>query len=147
MDATDRNIINALQGGFPVSEAPFAEAAMQLDLDENALIERINGMLNDGTLTRFGPLFDAEAMGGAVTLSAMAVPEEEFERVAEIVNEHPEVAHNYEREHRLNMWFVVAAESRNVIDRVLAEIEEQTGLTVHDMPKEKEFFIGLRLEV
>lgn len=147
MDATDRNIINALQGGFPVSAAPFADAAAPLGLEEGDLITRIDAMLDEGTLTRFGPLFDAEAMGGAVTLSAMAVPADDFDGVAELVNSYPEVAHNYEREHQLNMWFVVAAESRETIDRVLADIEAQTNLAVHDMPKENEFFIGLKLEV
>ncbi len=147
MDDTDRTIINALQGDFPVSAAPFADAASSLDMDADTLIDRIDGMLSEGVLSRFGPLFDAEAMGGAVTLSAMTVPDTEFDAVADIVNGYPEVAHNYERQHLLNMWFVVAAESRGIIDGVLSDIQERTGLVVHDMPKQEEFFIGLRLEV
>jgi len=146
MDAIDRDIINALQGGFPVSETPFVEASAALDINEETLISQIDTLLSDGVLSRFGPLYDAEAMGGAVTLSALSVSEENFEDVAEIVNSYDEVAHNYERQHRLNMWFVVAAESREEIDRVLKDIEKRTGLTVHDMPKQDEFFIGLRLE-
>lgn len=146
MDDTDRAIINALQGGFPVSETPYAEAAKALDLDETSLLSRLDGMLANGVMSRFGPLFDAEAMGGAVTLAAIAVPEDDFEAVAHIVNSFDEVAHNYERQHRFNMWFVVSAESHAVVQQVLSEIEKRTGLTVHDMPKQDEFFIGLRLE-
>ena len=147
MDATDRAIINALQGDFPISEYPFADAAGQLGLDAEGLLTRVEGMLQDGVLSRFGPMFDADAMGGAVTLCALEVPEKDFDRIAEIVNRYPEVAHNYERQHRLNMWFVVAAESREIIDGVLMDIQDRTGLIVHDMPKQEEFFIGLRLEV
>lgn len=147
MDAIDRSIINALQGGFPVSENPFADAAVALGMDDEALITRIDAMVSDGLLSRFGPLFDADAMGGAVTLCAMEVPEADFDAIADIVNCYPEVAHNYERQHQLNMWFVVAAESRAIIDEVLLDIQDRTGLVVHDMPKQDEFFIGLRLEV
>lgn len=146
MDATDRLIVNALQGGFPVCERPYAEVAARLDLDEADLIERLDRLLDDGTLSRFGPMYDAQRLGGGLTLAAMAVPAERFDAVAETVNAFPEVAHNYAREHALNMWFVLATERPARIAEVIAEIEAATGLVVHDMPKIDEYFIGLRLE-
>lgn len=146
MDAVDRRIVNGLQGGFPISDRPFARAAEELGLAEDDLIGRIDRMVADGVLSRFGPLFDAERLGGAVTLAAMSVPDARFDAVAEIVNAFPEVAHNYAREHALNMWFVVACESPERIAAVLDAIRAQTGLAVYDMPKSEEFFIGLRLE-
>lgn len=147
MDAIDRRIVNALQDGFPLCAAPFAEAARQLGLAEDALIARLRALLDDGVLTRFGPLFNAERIGGGVTLAALAAPAGRFDEVAEIVNGFAEVAHNYQRDHALNMWFVVAAESRGRIAEVLAEIEARTGLVVYDMPKIDEFYIGLRFAV
>ncbi len=147
MDNIDRAIINTFQGGFPVIENPFAEAALMLGMDEQDLIARIDTMVSEGVLSRFGPLYNADAMGGAVTLCAMDVPADDFDNIAGIVNGYPEVAHNYERQHKLNMWFVVAAESRDIIDATLLDIQDRTGLIVHDMPKQDEFFIGLRLEV
>ena len=147
MDETDRRIVNALQGGFPVSPRPFAEAAREVGLSESALIERLERLLEDGTLSRFGPLYNAERLGGAVTLAALAAPAERFDEIAEIVNGFAEVAHNYERDHELNMWFVVAAERPGRIAEVLDEIRAATGLVVYDMPKIEEFFIGLRLAV
>jgi DNA-binding Lrp family transcriptional regulator len=102
-------------------------------------------MLDAGTLTRFGPMYDAERLGGAFTLCAMSVPEADFERVAALVNAHPEVAHNYEREHRYNLWFVLAAGSRAKIPQVIAAIEAQTGYPVLDLPREREYFVELRL--
>lgn len=146
MDAIDRAIVNALQDGFPVSETPFADAARDLGLTSGQLIERLRALLAAGVLSRFGPLYNADRLGGHNTLAAMAVPPERFDQVAAIVNAFPEVAHNYQRDHRLNMWFVVAADSRQAVAQVLTEVQDRTGITVHDMPKVTEFHIGLRFE-
>ena len=147
MDATDRLIVNALQGGFPVCETPFAAVADDLGIAEQDLIDRIGAMTRDGVLSRFGPLYHAERMGGAQTLAAMQVPGDRFDAVAEQVNAHPEVAHNYARDHDLNMWFVIASDDPAAIDRVIGAIAAETGLEVYDMPKEEEFFIGLRFAI
>ncbi len=147
MDTVDRRIVNGLQGGFPIAERPFAEAAEKLDITEGELIERLDRLLAEGRLSRFGPLYNAERLGGAVTLAAMVVPEAEFDKVAEAVNAHPEVAHNYARDHRLNMWFVISSERPQDIDETIEAIEEDTGLTVYEMPKLEEFAIGLRFEL
>jgi DNA-binding Lrp family transcriptional regulator len=145
MDDIDRRIVNELQGGFPLCERPFAEAGARLGLSETQLLCRVQDLLDRKILTRFGPLFDAERLGGAFSLCAMRVPEPDFERVAALVNAHPEVAHNYERAHRYNMWFVLAALSREAIDRALSEIEAETGYPVLDLPREEEFFVELAL--
>ena len=145
LDALDRRILNALQGGFPVSPRPFAIVAAKLGLGEAELIARIDALLAAGTLSRFGPLYNAEALGGAVTLAAMAVPEARFDEVVELVNGFDEVAHNYRRDHAFNMWFVVACDAPDRIAEVLSEIEDKTGLPVLDLPKEEEFFLELKL--
>jgi DNA-binding Lrp family transcriptional regulator len=142
----DRAILNALQGGFPLVRRPFAAAAERLETDEETLIGRLRALLDDGTLTRFGPLWDPVALGGAVTLAAMAVPEERFEAVAEMVNAVPEVAHNYARSHALNMWFVVAADDDDALAEVLERIGTATGLAVLSFPKEREYVLHLFLE-
>ncbi|MDH5748124.1 MAG: AsnC family transcriptional regulator [Rhodospirillales bacterium] len=146
MDSVDRAIINELQGGFPLSPQPYAEAARKMGLSEDVLIGRLEMLLAEGILTRFGPMFHAERMGGGLTLAALQVPEKDFDRIAEIVNGFPEVAHNYQRDHKLNMWFVVATERADRIAEVIAEIEEKTRLNVHNMPKIEEFYVGLRFE-
>jgi DNA-binding Lrp family transcriptional regulator len=145
MDDLDRRIVNELQGGFPLCSRPFAEAAGALGCGEMELIERIDRLLREKTLSRFGPLFDAERLGGAFSLCAMRIPADDFARVAALVNEHPEVAHNYERAHRYNMWFVLAAASPERIGEVLRAIERETGYPVMDLPREAEFFVELRL--
>ena len=145
LDAVDRRIVNALQGGFPITDEPFRAVAETLGLEEATLIARIESMLERKILTRFGPMFQVERMGGAFVLAALAVPEADFERVAERVNALPEVAHNYRREHGLNMWFVLATETPAQIDEAIARIERETGLPVFAFPKEREYFVEMRL--
>lgn len=144
MDELDSKIINALQGGFPLCDRPYLAVAEKLGIGEEELIARLERMLADKVLTRFGPLYHAERMGGAFTLAAMAIPEEDFERVAQIVNCLPQVAHNYRREHAFNMWFVLATDTPGGIAAAIREIEALTGCQVFNFPKEEEFFLELR---
>jgi len=146
LDALDRAIVNRLQAGLPVSECPYADVAAELDTSEAVLLERLQRLLDARILTRFGPLYDAERLGGAFALCAMAVPEDRFEAVAEQVNALPEVAHNYRRDHDFNMWFVLATEQPDDIERIAADLQERTGLPVYVMPKEREYHLRLNLE-
>ena len=145
LDQTDRRILNRLQEGFPISPRPFQDVADELGLEESDLIARLAQMKQTRAITRFGPFFDAAAMGGAFCLCAMQVPETDYDRVTEMVNAHPEVAHNYERDHKLNMWFVLATETQAAIKQVAKLIEAETSLQVLLFPKEHEFFIGFRV--
>lgn len=147
LEPVERRIINALQGGFPVCERPYAAAAAALGIGEAELIERLRKLLDDGHISRFGPLYNAERLGGAVTLAAMAVPAERLDDVVARLNARPEVAHNYERTHELNLWFVLAADEPGRIGEVIGAIEAELELPVYDMPKLEEYYIGLRLEV
>lgn len=146
LDALDRRIVNALHGGFPLCDAPYAAVAAGLGIDEAELIRRLERMLADRVLTRFGPLYNADRLGGANVLAALSVPEADFERVTGLVNAEPAIAHNYRREHALNMWFVGAAESPERVEAAFRRIEEATGLTVYRFPKEREFFVELKLQ-
>ena len=145
LDETDRRILNRLQEGFPISSRPFADVAGELGLNEADLIARLARLKEIRVITRFGPFFDAAAMGGAFCLCAMQVPQPDFDRVADLVNAHTEVAHNYQRDHTLNMWFVLATETEAGIAQTADRIAAQTGLKVLLFPKEHEFFIGFRV--
>ena len=147
MDSVDRDILNQLQRGFPIAEQPYALAAERLNIEESELLQRLETLLDEGILTRFGPMYHAERMGGGLSLAAMAIPEADFERIAAIVNSFEQVAHNYARDHELNMWFVLATETAAEVEQVIAAIESQTGYPVYNMPKEQEFFVGLHFAV
>ena len=147
MDNLDRDIINSLQGGFPICDRPYQQVAQQLETTETELIARLQAMIDDGRLSRFGPLYNVEKMGGSFVLCAMSVPTEVFDEVADRVNALPQVAHNYQRSHRLNMWFVLATESAEEISSVVDTIQQETGLDVYQFPKLDEYYIGLQLAV
>ena len=146
LDAVDRQIIDKLQGDFPLCERPYAEAAERLGIGEDELLARLQRLLDARVLTRFGPMVQIERMGGAVVLAALAVPEARSEEVTALVNALPQVAHNYRREHALNMWFVLATETPAGIAEALARIERDTGLPVYAFPKEREYFVEMKLE-
>lgn len=141
----DLRLIDYLHGGFPLSERPFAAVGAALGRGEADVIASLQRLLASGDLTRFGPLFQIERAGGLFVLAALAAPEERYAEVTAQVNSLPEVAHNYRREHALNMWFVIGAESPALADAAIARIEALTGLKVHAFPKEREFFVELRL--
>jgi DNA-binding Lrp family transcriptional regulator len=147
MDELDRALINSLQGGFPICERPYAEIAQLVRSDEATVIARIESLLERGLLSRFGPMYHAEQMGGALSLAAMQIPPDDFERVTEIVNRQPEVAHNYERNHRLNMWFVLATETPEAQQETIARIKGESGYPLYNMPKIREYFVELKLHV
>jgi len=144
MDVIDKDIVNGLQGGFPICERPYLVMAQQFGISENDLMARLENLLKQKVLTRFGPMFQIERMGGAFSLAALKVREEDYEKVTAAVNALPEVAHNYRREHAFNMWFVLATETPAGIAQAIAKIEAATGYPVFNMPKEKEFFVGAR---
>jgi DNA-binding Lrp family transcriptional regulator len=146
MDALDRAIVNQLQGGFPLCERPYAAVAEQLGSSEDEVLARVERLLRDRVLTRFGPMFHAERLGGGLSLVAMKIPPGDFERVVEIVNAMPEVAHNYAREHALNMWFVLATETPEGQREALDRIERETGFPAYAMPKIREYFVELKLQ-
>jgi len=145
LDRIDRAVVNAFQGGFPVVERPYEPAAAALcergiDVDAGALAARVRRLDEDGVLSRFGALVRAEAIGGTATLVAMHAPGDRFEEIVEAVNDHREVAHNYEREHpHLNVWFVLSVADEARVGEVLDEIEAETGQETYNLPKRREF--------
>jgi siroheme decarboxylase len=145
LDDTDRRIINALQGDFPLSDEPYRTVAESLGMLEGELLVRLRRLLDNRVLTRFGPMFQIERIGGRFVLAALQVPEDDFDHVAGIVNALPEVAHNYRREHVYNMWFVLATERPDAIAETIARIESDTGLRVAAFPKEREYFVEMKL--
>ncbi len=145
LEDTDRRIINALQEGFPLSDEPYREVAESLGLTEDELLARLRRLLDERVLTRFGPMFQVERMGGSFVLAAMKVPEANYEAIAETVNGFPAVAHNYRREHSFNMWFVLATEKAAGMTEAIAAIEQATALPVFPFPKSREYFVELKL--
>lgn len=147
MNEFDRHLLNRLQHGLPLTRRPWETVAAELNSTPQRVRERIKELLEDGTLTRFGPLFDIEQAGGAFTLAALCVPESRYDEIAGILHDIPEVAHNYRREHNYNMWFVLACETPEGIQESITTIEALTGLSVLNLPKEKTYHVGLHFKL
>ncbi len=142
----DRHLLNDFQREFPLVAQPFAVIAEQLGSSEAEIIEAFAVLAQAGVVSRIGGAV-ATGSAGASTLAALAVPPQHLEAVAELVSGYDEVNHNYEREHRLNLWFVVTAADQDELRRVLDDIEEQSGLALLDLPMEAAFHIDLGFEL
>lgn len=126
-------LLDQFQRDFPLVERPFAAIAAKLAIPQETVLWRLCAWIADGTISRVGPVFRPGSFG-ASTLAAIAVPEGRVAAVAAQVNTHPEVNHNYEREHRFNLWFVVTAADEERVRSVLSTIERETGLAVISLP-------------
>jgi DNA-binding Lrp family transcriptional regulator len=135
-------LLDEFQRDFPLVERPFAAIASRLTTRQDAVLRKLCAWTADGTISRIGPVFRPGSFG-ASTLAAIAVPEQRLAAVAALVSTHPEVNHNYEREHRFNLWFVVTAADEQRVARVLAAIERETGLAVNSLPLLNEYHIDL----
>jgi len=147
LDAIDQRLLDDFQHGLPVEPRPFARLGEVLGIDESEVIARLQRLARCGVVSRVGAVLPPNRVG-ASTLAALAVPPGDLAAVADLVSAYPEVNHNYEREHRYNLWFVVTADDRAGVDAVLAEIALRTGLEPLDLPMLKDYFIdlGFRLQ-
>ena len=145
MDAVDARLVDLLRLGIPLADRPFALLGAAVGLAEEDCMHRICRLLSAGVLTRLGPLYQIEQAGGACLLAALAVPAERFEQVAARVSAHREVAHASRREHRLNLWFVVASAAPQEATDCLRAIEAETGLVAQVFPSEREYPVDPQL--
>ena len=142
----EQRLLNDFQHGIPLTPRPFAEIAAQLGVYETTVLETYQRLCTEGVVSRIGAVFRPNSIG-ASTLAAMAVPGDDLEDTARIVNEFVEVNHNYEREHEYNLWFVVTADDEDRLQEVLGQIERRCGYPLLDLPLEQEFFIDLGFDL
>lgn len=138
----EKDLLDGFQRDFPLVSRPYAVLAERLGCDEETVLALLRQMIEAGLIVRVGPVF-APHRAGASTLAAMAVPADRLDTVASLVSEYEEVNHNYERGHRLNLWFVVCAPAPDRVAEVLRDIADRTGLDVIDLPLEEAFHIDL----
>ena len=138
----EKDLLDGFQRDFPLVPRPYKAIAERLGCDEGTVLDLLCQMIKTGLITRVGPVF-APHRAGASTLAAVAVPEDRLESVAALVSGYDEVNHNYAREHRINLWFVVCAPAAERVAEVLRDIAARTGLDVLDLPLEHAFHIDL----
>lgn len=139
---TRARLLDECQRDFPLVPRPFAAVAERLGVDEATVLDMLRELRARGVVSRVGAVV-APHTAGYSTLAAMRVPDEMLDGVAAFVSSFPEVNHNYEREHRLNLWFVVAAASRDRVRTILRAIEYRTSIPVIDLPLVEAFRLDL----
>jgi len=145
-DELDRRLLNEFQHDFPLVDEPYAEIARRLGTTEADVLARLARLKSEGAISRIGTVVRPNTIGVS-TLAAMAVPPQRLEPVAQIVSRYAEVNHNYEREHALNLWFVVTAAGPDRLQAVLGDIEARTGIEVLPFPLVEDYHIDLGFEM
>jgi DNA-binding Lrp family transcriptional regulator len=147
LDERDKAILDVLQVKFPLVRRPFAELGRQLGLSEKEVVSRVKRLKRTGAIRRIGPIIDIKKLGGASTLVAMKVPPGRVDEVADIINEYPEVSHNYLRPDIYNIWFTISASTEERLKEVLKEIYKKTGCEYINLPVVKLFKLGVRFDI
>ncbi|MBM3596759.1 MAG: Lrp/AsnC family transcriptional regulator [Alphaproteobacteria bacterium] len=142
----ERRLIDCYQRGLPLVPRPWAEIANELGVEEVDVLAALERLQRDAIVSRVGAVVRPRAIG-ASTLAAMVVPPERLDEVAAMVSARPEVNHNYEREHRINLWFVLAASDHDAVERAIRAIEQATGIAVIVLPLVDEYRIDLGFEL
>jgi len=146
MDALQQRLLGLYQRGVPVSPRPYADMADQVGAGENEVIEALRALTESRLISRVGPIFESRRVG-ASTLAAMQVSEPRLRDVAALVSSYPEVNHNYEREHTINLWFVVTAADEQRLQEILSEIEQRTDIPVMSLPMQEVYHIDLGFDL
>jgi DNA-binding Lrp family transcriptional regulator len=140
------SLLNDFQRGFPLAPAPFDVISRKLGLGVEEVLETLRRLMREGAISRVGAVFRPNRIGVS-TLAAMAVPEARLAAIAQQVNAHAEVNHNYEREHHFNLWFVATATNAAHLDRVLRDVERETGISVMRLPMVQDYHIDLGFDL
>jgi DNA-binding Lrp family transcriptional regulator len=141
-----KHLLNDYQQDFPLSPTPYRDIAEQLGVTEDEVLAAFQSLSEQQMISRIGPVIAPNSIGSSA-LVAMAVPEQDLSRVAELVSEYSEVNHNYERENRFNLWFVAVADDEALLQKVIADIEDKTGYPVMLLPMLADYFINLGFEL
>jgi DNA-binding Lrp family transcriptional regulator len=146
VDARERRLLNDFQRDFPLCEAPYAAIGRTLDAGEDWVLTTLRRFAGDGVVSRVGAIFRPGSVG-ASTLAAMAVPPARLAGVARSVGAHRGVNHNYEREHRFNLWFVANAADADALQALLTRIGRESVLPVLALPLRREYHIDLGFDL
>lgn len=141
-----QQLLNASQRDFPLVPRPYAAIAEKLGISEDEVLTMVQTMMDEEELVRVGATIRPNTIG-ASTLAAMAVDEDRLTEVADFVSSLDEVNHNYRREHRFNLWFVVVADSEQAVISTLDKITAHTGIEVLNLPLEQPFHIDLGFDL
>ena len=148
LDSVDKRLLNEIQWVFPMVDRPYQEIARRHGMNEEDVIRRIEGMKRAGLIRQINAIFDTRRLGYKSALVAFSVMPDKLLEVADRVNEHPGVSHNYERNHEYNMWFTLAVPPGANIKDDLDRMAAYEGVVKYRvLPTLKLYKIGVKLDM
>ncbi len=141
-----KQLLNNYQQDFPLTATPYLSIAEQLGVSEAEVLSAFQSLSQQNYISRIGPVIAPNSIG-ASALVAMAIPEADLQRVADLISAYPNVNHNYERENRFNLWFVLMADDAAQLQTLISEIEQQTGYSAMLLPMLADYYINLGFEL
>ncbi|MFN0071685.1 MAG: AsnC family transcriptional regulator [Chloroflexota bacterium] len=148
MDDTDRLILNRIQSDFPLVERPYADLARALESTEGAVVERVRELRDERIIRQISGIFDTRALGYKSSLVAARYPDGHIHEGAQVINEHPGVTHNYERNHEFNLWYTIAVPPSSDLEGTIQRLHELSGAeSTRVMYTLKLFKIGVNLDM
>jgi DNA-binding Lrp family transcriptional regulator len=146
----DKQLLNQMQGAFPLEPRPYLRVAEALGQTEDAVMARVQELIDDRIIRQVTPIFDTRALGYKSMLVAAKVDADNPHRPAQVINAHPGVSHNYLRNHEFNLWFTIATEpdSKLGLEGTLDVLAAEAGAeSVRMLPTLKLFKIRMDLEM
>jgi len=148
MDKLDKEILNEIQWTFPLVPRPYSKIAKKFHVTNEEIMQRLRTLKETGILRQLSAIFDTRRLGYKSALVAMAIEPEKLERVANQINRHPGVSHNYERNHEYNLWFTLAVPPGSDLKSEIDKFSKLSGIKkVRLLPTIKLFKIGVKLEM
>ncbi|MEM2161133.1 MAG: Lrp/AsnC family transcriptional regulator, partial [Candidatus Nitrosotenuis sp.] len=148
MDSLDREILNEIQWSFPLVAEPYRELAAKFHISNDEMKKRITALKSSGILRQLSAIFDTRRLGYKSSLVAMAIEPDKLDYVANQINRHPGVSHNYERNHEYNLWFTLATPPGSDLKTEVDKFSKLPGiLKVRLLPTIKLFKIGVKLDM
>jgi len=147
-DNLDKEILNEIQWTFPLVNEPFAEIAKKFSISSEELKDRLVKLKHKGVLRQLSAIFDTRKLGYSSSLVAMEIEPNRLDYVAQQINRHPGVSHNYERNHEFNLWFTLAVPPGSNLEKELEKFSKLQGIKkVRMLPTLQLFKIGVKLDM
>lgn len=146
LNSLHKQLLNDYQQELPLSATPYQDIADSIGITEDEVISVFKELQDQKFISRIGSVI-APNLIGASSLMAMSVPADKLDQIAGIINQYPEVNHNYERENRFNLWFVLIANNNSNLQAVISDIELKTGFKALYLPLLADYFINLGFEI
>ncbi|RLA68710.1 MAG: Lrp/AsnC family transcriptional regulator [Epsilonproteobacteria bacterium] len=143
-----QEILSRIQKKFPLVAQPFKAIADELGMEEAEVLSILQEEKANKIIRQTSAIFDTKRLGYKSSLVAFKIPEDKIDSAVKIINSHPGISHNYERNHDFNIWFTLAVPPSTIFGlektvELLARLTEADDFIM--LPTLKLFKISVKL--